>query len=73
MQIYADVIDRQNAAARDQSMIRDAAFSLMTMDQVETETSLSTNKAFSSMINGIAGQSTKHLDEAKDASRRAWS
>ena len=73
MQDYADVIIRQNAAARDQSLIRDAAFSLMTMDQVETETSLSTNNSFLSMINGVAGQSTKHLEEIKDTSRRAWS
>lgn len=73
MQDYANIIIRQNAAASDQSMIRDAAFSLMTKDHIETETSLSTNKAFSSMINGVTGQSTKHLDEAKDASRRAWS
>jgi|GEM_PF-4935129 hypothetical protein len=73
MQDYANIIIRQNAAARDQSMIRDAAFGLMTMDQVETETSISTNRSFLSMINGITGQSTKHLDEAKDASRRAWS
>ena len=73
MQDYADVIIRQNAAARDQSMIRDAAFSLMTMDHIETETSLSTNKAFSSMINGVTGQTTKQLEEAKEISRRAWS
>lgn len=73
MQVFADAIARQNAAVSDKAMIQSAAFSLIVMDDIKSDTSLSTNASFLSMINGITGQTTKHLEDAKDASRRAWS